>query len=130
MHNSLKGGEHVGKQLKELCPSKLAQFLAVQGGVLMLLSQIAFCSDASLAYANVRRELQLFIHAIADTGITIAAFVGILAFIVFISSSNEKTAETGKSWAKRAAAAIALFLFLRSSLGVGLMDSIINGLLS
>ena len=69
----------MGKQLKELCPSKLAQFLAVQGGVLMLLSQIAFCSDASLAYANVRRELQLFIHAIADTGITIAAFVGILA---------------------------------------------------
>ncbi len=120
----------MGKKLKELCPSKLAQFFAVQGGVLMLLSQIAFCSDASSAYANVRSELQLFIRSLADTGITIAAFVGILAFIVFVSSSNEKTAETGKSWAKRAAAAIALFLFLRSSLGVGLMDSIINGLLS
>ena len=120
----------MGKKLKELCRSKLAQFLAVQSTIAVAAVQFAFCSDANAAYASVRSSLLTFIKEVADTGIILAAIVGILAFIVYICSSDEKNAERGKSWAKRAGVAIALFLFLRSPLGVGLMDSIINGLLS
>ena len=114
------------KRLKELCRSRLAQFLAVQGTVMTEIVKVAYCSDASVVYASVRRELQLFTRSFANTGIAVAAVVGIIALIVYVSSSNEKTAEKGKSWGLRAVGAIVLFMVLKSSLGVGILDKFVN----
>lgn len=125
----MKGGKHVGKKLKELCRSRLAQFLTVQSAIVATIVQFAYCSDASAIYANVRSELLPFMRSAANTGIHLAIAVGIIASIVYMSSSNEQSAEKGKSWALRALGAIVLCYVLKSRLGIGILDKIVNELL-
>ena len=83
----------MGKRLKELCRSRLAQFLTVQSMIAMEIVQFAFCSDAGTAYASVRRELYVPLRRFANMGISIAMVVGITSLILYVSSSNEKNAE-------------------------------------
>ena len=116
------------KKLKELCRSKFAQFLIVQSTIAAATVQFAYCSDASAAYTSVKRELHMFLRSFASTGIWLAMGVGIIASIVYMSSSNEKNAEKGKSWAFRALGAIVLFTALKSGF-TGILDKIISGLL-
>ena len=116
----------MGKRLKELCRSRLAQFLTVQSMIAMEIVQFAFCSDAGTAYASVRRELYVPLRRFANMGISIALVVGITSLILYVSSSNEKNAEKGKSWALRSLGAIVLFMVLKSPLGVGILDKFVN----
>lgn len=117
------------KRLKELCRSRLAQFLTVQGTIVAAVVQFVYCSDASAIYASVRSELLPFMRSAANTGIHLAIAVGIIASIVYMSSSNEQSAEKGKSWALRALGAIVLCYVLKSRLGIGILDKIVNELL-
>lgn len=119
----------MGKKSKELCRSKLAQFLTVQSTIAMAIVQFAFCSDASSVYSSVRSELLAFVKSAASTGITLAVTVGLIALITYVSSSNENIAEKGKNWALRALGAIVLFMVLKSPLGTGILDKLVNELL-
>lgn len=117
------------KKLKELCRSRLVQFLSVQSTIATAIVQFAFCSDASAAYISVKRELHMFLRSFASTGIWLAMGVGIFASIVYMCSSNENNAEKGKNWALRALGAIVLFMVLKSPFGTGILDKFIIGLL-
>lgn len=117
------------KRLKELCRSRLVQFLTVQSTITAVVVQFAYCSDASAAYTSVKRELHMFLRSFANTGIWLAMGVGISAAIVYMCSSNENSAEKGKNWALRALGAIVLFMVLKSPFGTGILDKFITGLL-
>lgn len=117
------------KRLKELCRSRLAQFMTVQSAIVASVVQFVFCSDASSVYSSVRSELLSFVKSAANTGITLAVAVGLIALITYVSSSNENIAEKGKNWALRALGAIVLFMVLKSPLGTGILDKLVNELL-
>lgn len=93
------------------------KFILTQALVLSMISSVAFCAQESGGgttdiFSNIDKKMTTYVSSLAGLAFTCVAFFGICSGILYVSTSNERTAEKAKSWAIRCVVAmVAIFLF-------------------
>ena len=113
-------------KLQKLLTSKKVHFYVTQLAVATMLMSIAFCD----IFSNVDSKLQNYVTSLTNLGLTCVGFFGVLSFILFVSTSNERTAEKAKTWAIRCVFAIAGIILFSTVVNKGFLYNTINELIS
>lgn len=113
-------------KLQKLLTSKKVHFYVTQLAVATMLMSIAFCD----IFSNVDSKMQTYVASITNLALTCVGFFGVCAFILFVSTSNERTAEKAKTWAIRCVVAIAGIILFSTVVNKGFLYTTINELIS
>lgn len=123
------------EKVKKFFDSAKRQFLLAQAIIYSMISTVAFCSQnnnsagESNIFTNIDNKMRGYVSSIAGLAFTCVAFFGICSGILYVSTSNERTAEKAKSWAIRCVVAmVAIFLFQTAKEGT--LYEAIQGLIS
>ena len=112
--------------VKNLFNSKKLQFYIVQLSVATMLMSIAFCD----IFSNVDNKLKTYVTSITGLATTCVGFFGVCAFILYVSTSNERTAESAKKWAIRCLVAIVGIILFSSVVNKGFLYKTVEELIN
>lgn len=122
------------EKVKDFFKSAKKQFLLVQAMVFSMITTVAFCTEKSSStniFDNIDSKVAGYVESIGKLGLTCVAFFGVCSGILYISTSNERTAEKAKAWAIRCVVAIAaIILFQSARTEGGVLYDAINGLVT
>ena len=109
------------KKAKTLFGNAKKQFFLVQAVVISMFANVAFCTDI---FANINTKMEGYVDSLGTLALTLVAFFGVCSVVLYISTSNERTAENAKSWAIRCVVAIAGIMLFKTATTGTLHDTI------
>lgn len=114
------------KKVRTLFENAQKKFFLVQAIVISMFANVAFCDDI---FANINTKMTGYVSSISTLALTCVAFFGVCSVLLYISTSNERTAEKAKAWAIRCVVAIAGIMLFKTATG-GTLNSTITELIN